>query len=259
MIGMYRVIDTHAHLNDPCFDIDLQQVIERAKSNDITAIIAVSEDLPGARNNIELAETYPVIRPCAGLYPSHLDMQQAEEMAGFIRCERENLIAIGEVGLDYWVVKEESDKDMQRTIFTRFIDLSIELDMPLNVHSRSAGRYAIDILCKKGAKKVQLHAFDGKASSALPAVEAGYYFSIPPSILRSQQKQNLVKRLPLSCLLIESDSPVLGPSPEERNEPSNVIVAINAIAEIKGIRREEVLESVYYNTCRLYGVVNSEK
>jgi TatD DNase family protein len=250
---MHRIIDTHAHLNDPCFDIDLHEVIERAKNANIAAIIAVSEDLPGARKNIELAETYPVIRPCTGLYPSHLDIQQLEELLSFIRCEREILIAIGEVGLDYWAVKDEKGREIQREIFCSFIKLSLELDLPLNVHSRSAGHYAVDLLLKSGAKRVQLHAFDGKASFALAAVEAGYYFSIPPSIVRSQQKQNLVKRLPLQSLLIESDSPVLGPLPDERNEPGNVITAINAIAEIKGVHRDEVVETLYHNTFRLYG------
>jgi TatD DNase family protein len=117
-------------------------------------------------------------------------------------------VAIGEVGLDYWVIKNESKKQLQRDIFSSFIDLSREVDLPLNVHSRSAGRHAIALLRERGASRVQLHAFDGKAASALPAVEAGYFFSIPPSVVRSPQKQKLVKRLPLSCLIVETDSPV---------------------------------------------------
>ena len=82
---------------------------------------------------------------------------------------------------------------------------------------------------------MQLHAFDGKASAALPAVEAGYFFSIPPSVVRSRQKQKLVKQLPLTCLLVETDSPVLGPEPGVRNEPANLPLAIRAIAEIKSL------------------------
>jgi len=84
-------------------------------------------------------------------------------------------------------------------------------------------------------------------------VEAGFFFSVPPSIVRSRQKQKLVKLLPLSCLLIESDSPVLGPDPAQRNEPANVVTVVTAIAEIKGITSQEVEEAVRENTRRLYG------
>ena len=98
-----------------------------------------------------------------------------------------------------------------------------------------------------------MHAFDGKAAAAQPAVEAGYYFSIPPSVVRSRQKQKLVKRLPLSCLLIESDSPVLGPAPQERNEPANIPLSVKAVAELKDVSEEEVLSAVAENTERLYG------
>jgi TatD DNase family protein len=161
------------------------------------------------------------------------------------------------VGLDHWKVKEETDREIQREIFARFIDLSLELDLPLNIHSRSAGRDAIALLLERGAKRVQLHAFDGKASTAEPAVEAGFFFSIPPSIVRSRQKQKLVRRLPTRCLLLETDSPVLGPEPGERNEPANVRVALQAVAEIKGIAEEALAETVWENSCRLFGDVES--
>jgi TatD DNase family protein len=98
-----------------------------------------------------------------------------------------------------------------------------------------------------------MHAFDGKAGAALPAVEAGYFFSIPPSVVRSRQKQKLVKQLPLACLLIESDSPVLGPTADERNEPANIRQSVKAIAELKDVSEEEVIIAVCENTERLYG------
>jgi TatD DNase family protein len=252
----YKIVDTHAHLCDPVFDSDRTEVIERARRAGVSAIFTVGENLSDAKLNIELAKKYPDLMPAAGLYPSYLDRRQADALKAFIRREKSDLIAIGEVGLDFWIVKEEPQKDIQRKIFSDFIELSIELGLPLNVHSRSAGRHAVAMLLAQGAKKVQLHAFDGKASTALPAIEAGYFFSIPPSIVRSRQKQKLVKILPLDCLLVESDSPVLGPSPEKRNEPSNVLIVVDAIAEIKNISREEVIEAVFENTCRLYGKFN---
>jgi TatD DNase family protein len=245
--------DTHAHLCDPIFDEDREEVLARAKAGGIDAIIAVGENLADARRNLELAQNHSLLRPAAGLYPDVPDVLEAERMLVLIRTQRRHLAAIGEVGLDHWVVKDDAAREIQRDIFRRFIELSKELDLPLNVHSRSAGRHAVKLLLECGAVRVQLHAFDGKASAALPAVEAGYFFSIPPSIVRSRQKQKLVKNLPLSCLLIESDSPVLGPDPQQRNEPANSILAIDAIADLKNVPREAVVEAVMDNTRRLYG------
>jgi TatD DNase family protein len=245
--------DTHAHLCDPVFDRDREEVLERAKAVGIDAIVTVEENLADARRNLELAQNHSLLRPAAGLYPDVPDLLEAERMLALIRTQRRHLAAIGEVGLDHWVVKDDAAREIQRDIFRRFIELSKELDLPLNVHSRSAGRHAVKLLLECGAVRVQLHAFDGKASAALPAVEAGYFFSIPPSIVRSRQKQKLVKNLPLSCLLIESDSPVLGPDPQQRNEPANSILAIEAIADLKNVPREAVVEAVMDNTRRLYG------
>ena len=250
---MKSVVDTHAHLCDAAFDTDREAVLERARNAGIAAVIAVGEDLADAQKNLLLADKHSMVRPAAGLYPTHLSLELAAKMCEFIRSHRDKLVAIGEVGLDYWMVKEESDREIQREIFRSFIELSKELALPLNVHSRSAGRHAVDVLLQTAAARVQIHAFDGKASAALPAVEAGFFFSIPPSVVRSEQKQRLVRRLPLSSLLIETDSPVLGPVPQERNEPANAPIAVRAIAELIGITVDEVVEAVAENTRRLYG------
>jgi len=247
------LIDTHAHLCAPEFDHDLGAVLSRARAAGVAAIIAVGETQADAARNIELSRQHAMIRPAAGLYPTVVEPDQAETLQHFIRCNRSQLIAIGEVGLDHWIVKEEKDRELQREIFKGFIQLAAEVDLPLNVHTRSAGRQAIDLLLHSGAARVQLHAFDGRASTALPAVEAGYFFSIPPSVVRSRQKQKLVKQLPLTCLLVETDSPVLGPEPGSRNEPATLLLAAKAIAEIKSLPEQAVVEAVTANTIRLYG------
>jgi TatD DNase family protein len=253
MMPMRQLVDTHAHICDPVFDLDRNEVLERAGKSGILAVIAVGENILDARKNIELAAKHPLLRPAAGLYPTILDRTKAEEMQGFIRKERARLVAVGEVGLDFWIVKEDAAKELQKEIFKNFISLANELDLPLNVHSRSAGRHAVALLLESNAVKVQMHAFDGKASAALPALEAGYFFSIPPSVVRSRQKQKLVKRVPLSRLLVETDSPVLGPHQNRRNEPINISISIRAIAELKNISEQEVIETVSENTQKLYG------
>jgi TatD DNase family protein len=246
--------DAHAHLGDPGFDADRDAVLERARAAGVGAIVVVGETLADARRNLELAERYPMLRPCAGLYPTHLDLAQAAALHALIRSERQRLVAIGEVGLDRWVVTDEAERELQREIFGGFVELSKETGLPLNVHSRSAGHHVISLLLERGAERVLLHAFDGKASKALPAVEAGYCFSVPPSVVRSEQKQKLVARLPLECLLLETDSPVLGPTREERNEPQNVRISLTAIAGIKGVPEQAVAEATAENARRLFGI-----
>jgi TatD DNase family protein len=247
------LVDVHAHICDAGFDQDREKVLARARHAGVGAVVAVGENLSDARKNLDLAATEPFLKPAAGLYPTYLDLDEAEAMVAFIRTHRNRLVAIGEVGLDYWAVKEEAGKALQRKIFRRFVDLSRELQLPLNVHSRSAGRYAVALLRESGAQRVQMHAFDGNAASAGPGVEAGYFFSIPPSVVRSRQKQKLVRQLPLACLLAESDSPVLGPEPGQRNEPANIALVIRAIAAIKAITEEAARKAIAQNTRQLYG------
>jgi TatD DNase family protein len=249
------LVDTHAHICDPVFDIDRAEVLERARAAGLHAIVAVSENLKDAEINLRLAQQYRILLPGAGLAPSLADFAQAERVISFIRKEYRKIRAIGEVGLDYWRARDEEGRLVQREVFELFIECALELDLPLNVHSRSAGRQVIELLLKKGAKKVQLHAFDGRASSALPAVEAGFFFSIPPSVVRSAQKQKLIRSLPLGSLLIETDSPVLGPTAEKRNEPANATVSVDAIARIKGVEKGEILQAASRNAKRLYSII----
>lgn len=248
------LIDVHAHLGMDVFDEDRGEVLERALEAGVASVVTVGETLADAHKNLELAGRHPGrILPAAGLYPTILDLEQADLLVALIRRERDHLVAIGEVGLDHWKVEDPADRELQREIFLRFVKLSEELGLPLNVHSRSAGRATIELLLEAGASKAHLHAFDGRASSALPGVEAGYFFSVPPSVARSRQKQKLVRRLPLSCLLVETDSPVLGAEPGIRNEPANVRVSVAWIAELKQVAEDEVIEAVLENQGRLLG------
>jgi TatD DNase family protein len=210
-----ELVDVHAHLCAPEFAEDLPAVLDAAAATGVTRILAVGENLEDARHNLELADRFPMVRPCAGLYPTVLDEEGAEAMVDFIRKHRHRLAAIGEVGLDHWIVKAESDREVQRKILARFVALAGELDLPLNVHSR-------------------------------------YYFSIPPSVVRSPQKQKLVRALPLDRLLLETDSPVLGPDPTQRNEPRNILEACRAIAGLKGVSMEEVARATTANARALF-------
>lgn len=248
------LIDTHAHLCDPSFDEDRAAVLKRAREAGVVAVVSVSETVADFAKNLDLASEFPeLVRPAAGLFPTVLDSTEADEVVAMARANSDRLFAIGEVGLDLWKVQDAAGRELQAEIFRRFVDLSIELDLPLNVHSRAAGRPTIDLLLESGACRVQLHAFDGRAAKALPALEAGFFFSVPPSVVRSVQKQKLVRRLPLDSLLVETDSPVLGPDAQARNEPANVTVVVRAIAELKNVSVADIEAAVTENTIRLYG------
>ncbi len=248
------VIDTHTHLCDPAFADDLDEAIARAQTVGVRGVIAVGETLEDAEANLALADRHPgFVHPAGGLFPTILDEDKATELEQWMRDRGDCWIAVGEVGLDHWKVQDESEREVQERIFQSFVELAIDLDIPVNVHSRAAARPTVERLIDWGARKVQLHAFDGRAVKAEPAVEAGFYFSVPPSIVRSRQKQKLVARVPLDNLLLETDSPVLGADPALRNEPAEIVTSLNGIAGIKGLPVGEVRESLFNNTVRLYG------
>ena len=247
-----ELFDAHAHLASADFAQDLPAVLARADAVGVRGIVAVGETLEEAQEILALADRHPLIKPAAGLYPTILDPTAADAVVAFIWAHADRLVAVGEVGLDHWGVKDEAEWKVQEEILGKFVPVSNELVLPLNVHSRSAGRHTIAFLRERGARHVLLHAFDGKAATALEGVKAGYFFSIPPSVVRSAQKQKLVRHLPLECLLLETDSPVLGPDPAARNEPKNVTVACEAVAGLKGVTPEEIARITTENARRLF-------
>jgi TatD DNase family protein len=257
------VIDCHAHLASDAFDSDRDAVIERARRAGVRWIVVVGEDAEDDRRVLDVARSHErILLPCVGFHPDRFAEEREvpgrddiEEVVALARAEREHWVAIGEVGLDYFWVKTDERRAAQRRCLEAMVALSVELDLPLNVHSRSAGHHAIDVLVAAGAKRVLMHAFDGKAGYAQRAAERhGFVFSIPPSVVRSAQKQKLVRALPLESLALETDSPVLGPEPNTRNEPANLGLVVEAIANLKRTSADRVCEAARQSTRRVFGV-----
>ncbi|XP_013889266.1 putative deoxyribonuclease TATDN3 [Austrofundulus limnaeus] len=201
--------------------------------------------------------TEPGVHPVQEVSPEQqrgVSLQDLDAAIPLIEKYKDELVAIGEVGLDFTprFVSSESDKENQRQVLIHQAQMAKELDLPLNVHSRSAGRPTIHLLKEQGVQKALLHAFDGKPSVAMEGVKAGYFFSIPPSIIRSEQKQKLVKQLPLENICLETDSPALGPEKQVRNEPKNICVSAEYISKIKGVSVETVMEVTTQNAVRLF-------
>ncbi|MEM3712606.1 MAG: TatD family hydrolase [Thermoproteota archaeon] len=246
-------MDSHAHLSDSAFEKDLEQVVVRARENGLAAIVDSGLGREGALKSLSISGKFrDYVYSTIGIDYGAPFMDDLEEFKRLILDNRNSIIGIGEVGLDYYTVKKQDERVRLIDYFKEFIDLSKKLDLPLIVHSRSAGREAIELLIESGARKVLMHAFDGKASHAMKGVESGFFFSIPPSIVRSPQKQKLVSKLPIENILLESDSPVLGTDPLKRNEPANIVFSLREIARIKNIDPELVAEETTRNACRLF-------
>lgn len=260
---MSGYVDCHCHISASDFDEDIDEVVEGSKQAGLVALLAVAEHAGEFAKVIELSQRFPgFIFPCLGVHPvqevspeQHRGacLQDLDAALPLIHTHKEQLVAIGEVGLDFTprYIKSEVDKENQRQVLVQQARLAKELDLPLNVHSRSAGRPTITLLKELGADKVLLHAFDGKPSVAMEGVKAGYFFSIPPSIVRSDQ-QKLVEQLPLENIVLETDSPALGPEKRVRNEPRNITVSAEYISKVKGVSLQTVMEVTTQNALRLF-------
>jgi len=242
------LIDVHCHLTAPEFEGKVWEIVEKSVKAGVKAIITSGLGYEDGLKALKISD-YKIVYPSLGVSPYMLEGY--EQVIELISRESRRIVAIGEVGLDYWRVKDDEGRDRQRRVFKEFIELSKSLDLPLIIHSRSAGRYALEILFEMKAERVIMHAFDGAAKHAVKAVERGYMFSIPPSIARSQQKRNLVKRIPLENLLLESDSPVLSPVAGQVNYPWNILVSADWIGKIKGVPIEKVIEVTGRNAAEI--------
>eukprot|EP00753_Platysulcus_tardus_P022320 PLAT9474.3.p1 GENE.PLAT9474.3~~PLAT9474.3.p1 ORF type:complete len:270 (+),score=77.54 PLAT9474.3:49-858(+) len=251
------VWDCHAHMTYESFEGDLADVLTAAKVAGVGGVIGVSETVADARKLLEAAKEHDSLHICLGVHPVHASEAEVDSMIELVEEAADLLCGVGEVGLDYTphVLGDDPEgvKAVQKAVLKKQVDLARRLELPLNVHSRGAGHHTISFLQECGAENVVMHAFDGKAKYAVAAVEASdYFFSVPPCIVRSPQLQKLVRRLPLSNLLLETDSPVLGPTREERNEPRNVMTSLQMIAEVKKLSLAEVARVTAENTMRLF-------
>jgi TatD DNase family protein len=252
-----KLIDTHCHLMEREFDLDRASVIKRAEKNSIamiTSAITPSE----YESTVRLANTHPSIHATLGLDP--LLYSESNEAIDLIQKYKRDIIAIGEVGLDFYLERNQTQRMLQQKIFKEMIKLSTKLQLPIQIHSRSAGRKALEVLESCDANKVHMHAFDGKASLArMASTDRGYYFSIPTSVVRSPQKQKLVKAVDIEHILLETDSPVLGPEKQSRNVPSNLPIALKEVATILNRSEEEIRDITLENTLRLYKKINPNR
>ncbi|MDI6752716.1 MAG: TatD family hydrolase [bacterium] len=245
------LVDVHCHLQDEAFSQDLEKVIQRAKDAGVSAVITSTQSFSEIEEALRITTKYPnYVYLTVGCSPILFDRAEIERIQRFIRGNRDKVVGIGEVGLDYYW--EKNRRELQVELFKEWIALAKEVNLPIIVHSRSAGKYAIELLLSSPPPKVVLHAFDGKVGWAKIGEEAGFKFSIPTSIALSRQRLKLVSMLRIDSMLLETDSPVLSPLRGERNEPCNLKYALEKVSEIKKLSHREAEKIITETTLNFF-------
>ncbi|XP_057209758.1 putative deoxyribonuclease tatdn3 [Triplophysa rosa] len=225
-------IDCHCHMSANEFAQDLDDVILRAKKAGLKALVAVTEGGREFEKVINLSKVYPgFIFPCFGIHPLQgsaqdgihplqgsaqdlhsVKIQDLEPFLPLFQKYKDDIVAVGEIGLDFtpWYAQTTQERDEQIDVFKKQLEISKELHLPVNVHSRSAAKVTIATMKEQGIRQALLHNFAGKPSVAMEGVQAGFCFSFPPAVIRNEQRAKLIKKIPLEHLCLETDSPALG-------------------------------------------------
>ncbi len=246
-------IDAHCHLdlyNEK--EIQILQVVKNALSSGVEIIVANGVNPVSNRRVISLADIYPNVYPSLGLYPIDalkLTDKEIDSEIDFIEENREKILAIGEVGMDF---KEDTlNIKKQMEIFSKIISLSLRINKPLIVHSRKAEKEVIQLLENFKARKVIMHCFSGKFSLVKKIIDNNWILTIPTSVKSSEHFQKVIQEAPIENLLCETDSPYLHPDKKWPNEPALVVESYKKIAQIKNLPLDVVKEKIFQNYLRI--------
>jgi TatD DNase family protein len=262
--------DVHAHLTHPKLAADLDGVLARAKAAGVTTILSNGLNPSDNAATAALAAREPIVKACFGFYPVDTvlaDMEamgidypreapavSAEEGIAWVRAHAEGAFAIGEIGLDGHWVPEGPLWQKQEEAFRALVEIALEHDKPVILHTRKRERRTLEILRELGAKRVDWHCFGGRVNLGREIAEGGHYLSIPAHARRSQAFARLLETLPRDRVLLETDCPYLGPVPGVDNEPANVAGTIAFAAELWRTDEASVLAQLSENFERLFGV-----
>lgn len=252
-----RIFDTHAHYDDDAFDEDREELLKRLPTEGIERVVNVGASLAGCENTVKLAEKYDYIFAAVGVHPCDTNELNEENFERLKKlCMHSKCVAVGEIGLDYYW--DDVEHSWQQEWFERQLQLAKELKKPVVIHSREAAKDTLDLCVANNAKDIGgvIHCYSYSKEMAKEYLDMGFYFGIG-GVLTFKNARKLVETveyLPMDRMVLETDSPYLAPVPfrAKRNSSLHLPYVVEAMANIKGISKEEVCEKTWENACKLY-------
>ncbi len=251
--------DTHAHYNDEKFEEDRNIIIREIKENNIKYVTVVGYNIESSIKAIEIANKYDNIYATVGISPndldSQIDLEKIESLA-----QDKKVVAIGEIGLDYYWNKE--NKDLQKDIFVKQIEIANKMDLPISIHTREAVYDTLEVL--KNRIKVKnsgiFHCCPLNIELIKEAVKLGFYISFSGNVTfkNSKNANKCIEAVPIDKLLIETDSPYMTPEPYrgKRNNSIYVKLVAQKIAEVRNMELEDIAKITLENAKRVYKIVD---
>ncbi|MEW6329639.1 MAG: TatD family hydrolase [Candidatus Micrarchaeota archaeon] len=239
------LIDAHCHLDS--FK-NLEEVIAESRREKMRAIITCGYSLESSLASLKIADAHKnFVFPVIGISPQvAMDTGSADAIMKLIRERKEEIVGVGEIGLDYHWGKTDEQKKRQRAHFLPQLSLALELALPVVIHSRNAEEDVLKILFESGAREVLLHCFSGSAEQTARATERGFSLTVPP--MRSKNRRKVIKSADLKYLLVESDAPYIG------KKPIDALRAVELIAEVKEARVEDVAAAACGNARKFFEI-----
>ncbi len=253
------LIDAHAHLDDSRFDRDRGHIIQKCIDEGMVCIINGGTNISTSIKSISLAKEYPIIYATIGIHPHEAkaaDDNTIELLRSF--ADKDKVVAIGEIGLDYY--RDLSPRDKQQQVFRQQIGLARELGLPIVIHDRDAHGDILKIMKEEKAGEVggMMHCFSGSKETAKECMDMGFYISFagPVTFENAKRLKEVARYVPVDRLFTETDCPYLTPVPfrGKRNYPGNVEFVAEEICRLKNLDREQLLRAICDNTKNLYGI-----
>lgn len=252
---IFMFIDTHAHLFNEYYS-NIEGVIARALDNNVLKIIISGCDIKSNLEVLEKVGKYDSLYGTIGIHPLNLDNLDNNYMS-FLEenIRNEKIIGIGEIGLDYHY--EGADRELQKDVFIHQIELAIKYDMPVIIHSRDATEDMMNILRRYNSKlRGVMHCYSGSVETALELIKMGFYLGVGGIITFKNAKNivEVIKKIDLKYILLETDSPYLTPEPYRgnSNEPAYIPLIARKIAEIKGVSLDSVMSATSGNVKMIF-------